>query len=537
MARTKKTDLLNALFADVRSSAQKARKNLGDFAKAAVLRKLLHPVQALLEADRARRIAVRSPRQVGKSTAALLIVVLRCLEKANAEWVVIGLTRSSVKRIYWTPLQVFNEAYELGIKFHFQELTATFPNGSKIGFYGADKIDEIEKLRGGRYHGAVIDECKSYPLNLFQALLEEILEPALAGQGPGPMYLIGTPGDVLEGEFYESTCEPPILRKTANGNRWSNRHNGVVSDGTTAIWSLHTWTLQDNIHKFIRADGTTYTLWEEALEIKDSRGWGDDHPVWRREYLGQWVPADNTLVYHYHSYLHDYLPVSETRYGLPGARDSEWKTIIGWDYGKKDGTAAVVWAYSPNEPGLWEVYSEKRKPEEGQRLPMSEIATWHKELEEYYGPFEAAVGDMGGLGSMLLDTLADDHGVYIEGAKKTEKLDHIEIMNNDFDHVRIHIRAGSHLSRELRGNRWIEKSLATERRTEDPATPNDLCDAALYAFRWAMHRKAKDKEQSGPVPFTKEWFKQLAAQELAELRRIKSKNEYDDLDREWWHGN
>lgn len=33
----------------------------------------------------------------------MLLVTLRCLQTAGAEWVVIGLTRPSVKRIYWQP--------------------------------------------------------------------------------------------------------------------------------------------------------------------------------------------------------------------------------------------------------------------------------------------------------------------------------------------------------------------------------------------------------------------------------------------------
>lgn len=137
----------------------------------------------------------------------MLLVLARCLTVAGAEWIVIGLTRPSVKRIYWSPLKKLNEQLELGIKFNDQELVARLPNGSRIYFVGGETISEIEKIRGGRFHGAVVDECKSYAAMTFQMLLDEILQPAL-NTHMGPLIIIGTPGDDLSGEFYLSTCRP-----------------------------------------------------------------------------------------------------------------------------------------------------------------------------------------------------------------------------------------------------------------------------------------------------------------------------------------
>lgn len=544
MSRPKQSDLLNALFSEVRIAAKTAKKSSGYNEKARIIRGLLHPCQRILEADRAFRIAVRSARQVGKSTAVLFITLIRCLEKAESSWVIIGLTRPSIKRIYWGMLKKLNDEFELGIAFQHQELTATLPNGSKIYFVGAETIDEIEKLRGGRYHGVVVDEAKSYPFLLFQTLLEEVVEPALAGQGPGQLYVIGTPGDVMGGEFYEATCEPPILRETEVAGqqvkRWSNRRYGANNDGTLAVWSFHRWTLQDNVKRFERADGTFYTLWEEALTKKANHGWTDDYPPWRREYLGDWVAADETKVYRYRPAFHDYLPCHDTRWGLPGDKDASWRCMVGWDFGTRDGTAAVVWAFSPTEPGLWEVYSEKRKPADGQRLTVTDIANWYKELEAEYGPFDASVGDTAGLATMVLDTLAAEHEVYIEAAEKREKLDHIELFNTDLDLNHIHLRRHSELAMEMLLNRWLEKTLGTSKlrfdgvRKEDPATPNDLCDAGLYGYRWCRHRTAKPVLPPGPALFSPAWYQTVDAEDLKRLRAKKLQDQIQ-LDREWWH--
>jgi len=196
--RPKNKDLLDALFAEARREAQLRAKGETWNQKAAHLRAMLMVIQATLERDTARRISVRSPRQTGKSTGVMLIVTIRCLEKAGAEWLVIGLTRPSVKRIYWAALKELNKAFELGITFQHQELIATFANGSKISFVGAESMSEIEKFRGGRYDGVVIDECKSFGPRVFSELVHDVLEPALMAKD-GQLYVIGTPGDYLAG--------------------------------------------------------------------------------------------------------------------------------------------------------------------------------------------------------------------------------------------------------------------------------------------------------------------------------------------------
>jgi hypothetical protein len=490
------------------------------------------PHQRKVEEDLSALIAIRSARQQGKSTGALLITAVRCLQHPGAVWVVIGLTKGSVRRIYWGVLQELSKAFELGIRFQEQAFIATFPNGSQIHFFGADKIDEIEKLRGGRFHGAIVDECKSYPQVTFKLLIEDILGPALKGQA-GQLYLIGTPGDVLSGEFFLATCDEPVLLPN---QRWSNLPAGEFErEGHRGVWSFHHWGPKTNT--FIFTDprsGRKFTMWDAFLEEKERRGWADDHPTWRREYLGEWVPGETRLVYRYRPHLNDYQPLDGTLWGLPESKTG-WRRVCGLDFGTRDGTAIVVWAWSDDVPGLWEVYSEKRKTEADLRLSVSDLANWYKAVEREYGPFEGVVGDRGGLATMVIDTLAVEHGVYVEPAEKKEKVDHIEVFNNDLDANLIRIRRGSELSVELLGNKWLEKSLGTERRVEDPATPNDLPDAGLYAFRWCQHRQRKEKAAEGPKPMSPEWFRLLAAQELEERRRAaRPSTDESRMDLPWW---
>lgn len=543
----KQSELLNHLFANIREQKTRRSQDKGLEAKKDALLGFMRRHQRAVEADTSKFVAVLSARQQGKSTGALLLAALRCFQKAHAQWVIVGLTRGSIQRIYWDALRQLDEAFELGLKFQEQRLVVGFPNGSKIHFFGADKLDEVEKLRGSRFHGAIIDECKSFPHLTLKLLIEDILGACLKGQA-GQLYLIGTPGDVLAGEFYLATSAEPLLLEKQK--RWSNLPAGEKTRPALiggkpmdlqGIWSFHLWGPQTNDVVF-RNDrtGETFTMWEAFLAEKELRGWADDHPTWRREYLGQWVPGDGRLVYRYRPHLHDYDPESGKRWGLPIAEDG-WRTVLGVDFGTKDGTAMVVWAWHPNHPHMWELYSEKRKPEDwgvaDLRMSVRLIAQWYKALEEMYGPFDCAVGDPAGLATMVMDTLAAEHGVYIEPAEKREKLDHIEILNDDFDSGRIHVRRGSELAEELLGNKWLEKTLGTPKRKEDPATPNDLCDAALYAFRWCMHRQSRPKPPVAPSTLSREWFQQLAAKEREEtLKKLSRPGDLmDRMDADWWN--
>lgn len=531
----KSSELLSALFANIKAEKTRRSKNTGLQAKIDALLGFMRKHQRAVEADLSPLVAVLSARQQGKSTGALLLAALRCIQKAGAQWVIIGLTRGSVQRIYWDALRGLNEAFELGLKFNEQRLVVSFANGSKIHFFGADKLDEIEKLRGSRFHGAIVDECKSYPHLTLKLLIEDILGACLKGQA-GQLYLIGTPGDVLTGEFYLATSEPHRLEKQ---QRWSNLPAGEVTrDGLRGVWSFHLWGPQTNDVVFLNErTGERFTMWEAFLQEKNLRGWSDDHPTWRREYLGQWVPGDGRLVYRYRPHLHDFEP-GTGRWDLP-IDDTGWRTVCGIDFGTKDGTSMVVWAWHPHIADLWEVYSEKRKPEDwgvnDLRMSVRLIAEWFKTLEDEYGPFDSAVGDPAGLATMVIDTLAAEHEVYVEPAEKKEKLDHIELFNDDLDAGRIHFRRGGELGEEMLGNKWLEKTLGTPKRKEDPGTPNDLCDAALYAFRWCLHRQARPKPPGHAPAHSHQWFVERAKAEYDEaLRQASRAREAGEMDREWW---
>src|SRR5690606_29067747 len=109
------------------------------------------------------------------------------------------------------------------------------------------------------------------------------------------LVLIGTPGAILAGPFYEIT--------TGKGSKdhgtvrfWSERESKK-----RATWSVHSWTAEDNTAcPWIWAEyDDEGNLVGGALFDKQEAGWDDDHPTWLREYRAKWVPDDSALVYAY----------------------------------------------------------------------------------------------------------------------------------------------------------------------------------------------------------------------------------------------
>lgn len=512
-----KSALLNHLFSSIKTAAAEADfssdSDKADFIAARRMR-----VQQRVAVDPARRIAVRCPRRAGKSWLALSIAIERCLRKPGSLWVIVGLARPTVKKIFWGMLKKLSKEMELGIAFKEVDLEAHFENGSILYFQGAETRSEGEKLRGGNYDGVIVDECKSFNYEVFTELIQDIIEPAL-GDRKGVLILIGTPGEILAGPFYEATCEPPIEFGGSDGvKRYSNKPYG--SDSTDPfVWSLHTWSVQDNIE--------VPHLWAEALEKKRIRGWDDDHPTWRREYLGQWVAGRNFLVYRYVKYKHDYSGQ------LP--EGGKWIYVLGLDIGYRDGDAIVVLAYSRESYDVYQVYGEKRE-----KMNITELARWVHEVREIYPRLEVMVADYGGNGTKILHELANIHRLYFQPAEKTEKNDFIDLFNTEFDAGRIHVLAGNPVSDEFIGNRWLEKTVGTERKREDPSTPNDLCDAFLYAWRWCDHRRPTPPDRK-PAAGSEEFWAELRAQQRAKaeaehMRRYGRQDDYSRLDQDWWSG-
>jgi len=375
----------------------------------------------------------------------------------------ICLTRGQAKKNLWRALKTFNDDFELNLKFHETNLTATFPNGSLIEFMGGETRQECEKFRGQSFDLVVIDECKSFSPEVLEELIEEILDPALSDRF-GTIALIGTPGNVLNGPFYEATSHyvpsEQVERRTQLPRPYGEREL-FKANKWRWNWSFHSWHTRHNV--------AMPHIWELALESKENRGIPDTDPSWQREWLGLWCPSDSLTVYTFCSEINVYSGK------LPA--EHEWQYILGIDLGYNDSTAIVVAAFSDTDPNMYQVYEWK---EPG--LTVDRIEKQVRKVMRKFPELNAMIADTGGLGKTIIESLRE-HGLAFEAAVKTDKLDHITMVNSDLQAGRIKLLPDSHLAAEMKLLQWKDKTY----KKENKGTDNHCCDAFLYLIRHAYH--------------------------------------------------
>lgn len=480
---------------------------------AASIRAGLFPKQENVLADTSRRKAVICPRRAGKSWTALSYANYVCLNQPWANVLIVGLTLKSLKGIYWERvLPLFEQTYGVSTTKHHTDMKVRFSNGSLLTFTGAETRADIDKLRGQAYDLVVIDECKSFSPTVLNELVQDVFRRSLMDR-KGTIMLIGTPGSILEGPFYEGTYPGAVDHKGKPFSKtfdspepyWTANPNDHIWR-----WSRHCWSVQDN--------SALPHAWEEALHDKDLEGWADDHPTWLREYLGLWVSADDVYVYAYAGLsVKDPARVQWTpnpprrgetlanKHGLPS--DHDYRYVLGMDLGFEDDFALAIGAYSLTDGKLYHVYDFKEKHQD-----VYQVADHMSRMVDMFDDkIDAAVADASGLGKMVIETMNRRHGFQIQPAEKREKYDFIELMNADFHSGKIKIKEGSDLDLELRTLQWdLTKHTRTElvrtgRLKEHPALPNHLCDAWLYLWRYSYHTYATPAVPKN-TPGSEEWF-------------------------------
>lgn len=486
-------------------------------------------------------LSARCPRRAGKSYGMASLALWLGETFPNSRIIIISLTLKSTKENYWSgaPGGIFaqNHKYELGLKFNSTDLTWIHENGSRGKLLGAETRADIEKIRGSTAEAdlAIVDECKSFAPELLQELIRDVLQPGLMTRD-GIMVLGGTPGAIPMGTFYEATAEQS--RVDAPCDACGKPHPTCVpvdmADApayacpefqayASEVWRLHSWTIQDNTG--------APRQWKRALADKVRNKYDDDHPVWRREYLGEWVTDATDLVYSYAQYKSDgrvvWYPTIDTTTGLVSLppEHGPWRFVLGIDIGYVDDSAFVLAAYSETLNELRHIYDFKA-PE----MTLDDFLEEIFKTIETYGRPDAIVADTAGGGSkILVETLNQRYGLGIEPAKKTDKQDWIELVNSDFASGKIKIIPGSDLSHELSGLQWdlsrdAKLVLARQGRLrEDPHCPNHLCDALLYLYKYSYHFWSKATPRQTEQG-TEAWW---AEYERAQLEKVLSRRRLD----------
>jgi len=408
----------------------------------------LFPKQRAFFEDPAKVKAALCGRRAGKTwvDAVGLYDAARSTPKCQAPY--ITLSGVQARRIFWPVLEAVNDRYSLGMKMHRNELIAELENGSQIFCVGGDDARKVEALRGSPYKRVVVDEVGSFPRELARYLVEEVLDAALLDLN-GDLWLTGSPNAACTGYFYDAT---------------------TGTNAEIARLPTHHWTVLDNT--YLPHAG-------EWLERKRaSKGWDVDHPVYRREYLGQWVRDLDSLVFRF----------DRARHLVPVAPEFS-AAVVGVDLGASRQvatTAFCVTGWTKHDRATYTVWAKKHAG----MTPTTSGDEAERLLRAFHGRY--VVVDEGALGAGYAEEWRQRSALSVLPAQKRDKFAFVEFLNGELDAGRAFVLDSPDtraLVDELELLQWNEDRDGYDERFADHSA-----DAWLYSWRecysWAEPPKS-----------------------------------------------
>lgn len=443
-----------------------------------------NPKQLAFVQSEAKRIVTCAGRRSGK-TRGVVARALRAAVRFPGRTIPVcekTLTCASAVE-FWRTLHEVDAEFDLGIRFNNSLLRADLDNGATILLAGVNTTDEADKLRGGHYPEALVDEAGTLRPTVLEYLVQQVLEPALMDED-GTLVLAGTPSPRRIGMFFEA-CTRAV-----------GRREGSQAAGA---WELHHWTFRDNDALPLGHDAETPEWRRAAREawftnLLASYGWTVDSPWVRREYLGEWVEDTEGLIYRL-------APLNHLDLESPDLEHGEWRYGLGIDFGYDDPCAFVVVAWRKGEPWLWVIESFERP-----HLIPSAVAGVVERLRIRYR-FSFIVGDFGGYGKGPAEEMRQRWGIPVEPAKKRGKEAHVAFVNGDLASgiIRILPEGNPDLIEDMYALRRAEGGEWAEDERDD----NHLTDAFLYACMQQRSAVRGLPERPPPERGSREWYEAL----------------------------
>lgn len=423
-------------------------------------------------------------RRAGKSTSCVADLVWTAHNNPDTIGLYITLSRKNAKRLVWPEFKRINRQFNLGMEPNESDLSLTCTNGSMIYLLGAKDRGSIEDFRGLPIKKVYLDEAQSFPAYI-RELIDDVIGPALMDYD-GSLILIGTPGPVPAGYFFDLT------RNDA--------------------WSHHFWSFFDNPHIAKKSGKTHQQLLDRELR---RRGVAEDDPTIQREWFGQWITDENSLVYHY-SELCDFdeLP--------PLPNNGKWTYLLGVDLGFDDADALAVLAYSEAHPSTFLV--------EEIVTPNQDITALTAQIDVLRVKYDIAkiVIDTGGLGKKITEEISKRYKIPMVAAEKHRKFEYIALMNDAMRTGKLGAKRGSQFAQDCAKVEWDHDKTTPDKKVISKRFHSDICEAVLYIWR-ESYSYAHEAEKKQPKQYSKEWFEaeedKMFQHELNLLEKQKELNE------------
>lgn len=510
-------------------------------ALAAELRAFYHPKQHAFFTSKAKRKATKKSRRVGATAGGCRELIARAIARPGFRATYVASTRIEAEARAWLNdtnsgfvniVQRYGkqiegpgvDTYDLAgvtVSVRSGDLELEFSNGSKIDLFGADEERAFRKLRGLAKHVFWVDEAQDF------RFLERFYKAVIVGamvDFAGECWFTGTPGRDCVGMFYAITCDDgkPLIGWEVH--RITVRDNPFFG---AVVWKEGEWFVADNLgaetgpfpDEAAAETAAQAIRWEQTAgaAIRDN-GWAEDDPDLLREWHARWVREGARFVYALHSVKeHEiaYAPVRLDVDGFPDLRtamaDLPGRTelrayflALGADLGTRAAFAFVIWAWSLEDPVLYELASWKKT-----ELDYDEMAACLHAVRAQVN-LGMITADAGGGGKPAVmgwsKKWIDRYHLPITEATKQNKRIAQNHLNSDVRKGLIRLRENSVLMQEWRGHVW--KPLRTEDGKEiEESTPHDASDAGLYAHRESYHHRYREPEDV-PPPGSPAWVLQ-----------------------------
>lgn len=418
-----------------------------------------------------RLLAACCSRRAGKTYALAFLLLSEAMRYPRSYCIYVTMAREEAKRILWPALMDFDDMCHIGLEFKQNTGEVHLPNGSIILLAGAGSMREVEKGRGKKYPIVVIDEAQVFSRSIFDYMINEVYEPATVDY-LGRIVVTGTPNSSCAGPFYD------------------------ICTGRQEGWDVHNWTILDNPFQ-------PQPIEDELSRIRERRGWTEQHPGFRREYMGQWIRDENDLVFQVGQ--HNLVDKSEVLPRLQQfAADTQY--VLGIDVGFKDPMGFCVLAYSTLTGKCTVVETHK---EEG--LIPSVGAKYITEFCEKY-PITSIVVDTQGIGKGYAEEWDQKFGFNITIAKKGEKASYVEFLNGDLRTGAVEIvREGNEeLFEEMSMLQWDPAKRQRGKFDYHRGYADHLADAFLYGWRECYHHRLENQQVSkAPARGSQAYWDQL----------------------------
>lgn len=455
--------------------------------------------------DESRFKAACCGRRAGKSHSIGTALTRACMEYPGSKALYINMNRSSARNIIHPPIKKLNSDLDLKLRFNNQTSEITFPNGSAVLVFGGGSIREIDKMRGVVDVSMMcVDEAQGFGGDM-DYMLKEVLIPS-ASDLQAPILLTGTPNRQCAGPFY-NVCH-------------GLAPDGSKIDNERMAWSIHHWTMLDNIH-----------LPDPAGEMelaKMAAGWSDDSPGFRREYLGIWERDDEGLCFEMKPsmYIDRFDPTWH----------DDFVYILGVDLGTKDPCAFTTLAHS-RKAGVTYVVESYRKGD----LAPDEAGEEIERLRSVW-KYSRIVVDSGGQGAAFIKQWSKSMP-WIPAEPVEKGKDSVDM---GISLINAHVRTGKlmfvkpncqHLLEEMGNLAWDENKARLGKRVVKAGTafPDHAADSFRYAFTIVSNYASNRYEaETSAAPGTTAYMEWYAAKLKRDALKTQRKSDHVNPRDQFW---